>query len=95
MRTPGDVGVEVADVHRGAWHIAGAAPFAFEMRQWFASFEAQHPGLGGVVGATDDIETAAELLVGEQTDRLLAQGAVVADLYGFEQVAGQLTEPVG
>ncbi len=54
----------------------------------------QGPRLVAPQRSGNDVATAAELLEGQQADRLLAERAVVTGLRRLEQIAGDLAEPI-
>ena len=72
----------------------GPAPLADQVGRGVAAAQSQRPRLVTARRPRHDVAAGAELLEGEQPDRLLAQRAVVAGLGRLEQVAGHLAQPV-
>ena len=89
-----DLGVEFGDEHGRPGDVAWPPPLAQQLGRGLATAQSKRPGLVAAGGSRHDVAAAAQLLEGEQPDRLLAERAVVTRLRRLEQVAGNVTQPV-
>lgn len=92
---PQHFGVEVGHGDGGTGSRAWTAPLPAQLGGGVAPRHLECPRFGGAFGPGHDLTAPAELLEGEQPDRLLSQGSFVVELLGIEQVAGDLAKTVG